>query len=52
LFVRPRKPEAFLFLGPVNYVSHSGTRPMSIHWELDHAMPAWFFEVCASLRAA
>jgi superfamily II DNA or RNA helicase/HKD family nuclease len=52
LFVRPKKGNPFLFLGPLQFVSHTGSRPMSIHWHLDHAMPAWFFEVCASLRAA
>jgi superfamily II DNA or RNA helicase/HKD family nuclease len=52
LFVRPTKNDAFVFLGPVNYLSHSGSRPMSIYWQLDHSIPAWFFELCASLRAA
>ena len=52
LFVRPRKTDAFLFLGPLQYVSHSGSRPMSIHWNLQFPMPAWFFKICASLRAA
>lgn len=52
LFVRPRKGDPFLFLGPLRYVSHSGSRPMSIYWDLDSPMPAWFFELCASLRAA
>ncbi len=52
LFVRPKKGDPFLFLGPLRYVSHSGSRPMSIYWDLDHPMPAWFFEICASLRAA
>ncbi|MCL4841278.1 MAG: DUF3427 domain-containing protein [Bryobacteraceae bacterium] len=52
LFVRPKIGDAFLFLGPVRYASHSGSRPMSIYWDLDHPMPAWFFEICASLRAA
>ena len=52
LFVRPKRGEPFLFLGPVRYVSHTGSRPMSIYWDLDDPMPAWFFEVCASLRAA
>ncbi|MGA3347082.1 MAG: DUF3427 domain-containing protein [Terracidiphilus sp.] len=52
LLVRPKKSDAFLFLGPLHYVSHSGSRPMSIHWNLLYAMPAWFFEICASLRAA
>jgi superfamily II DNA or RNA helicase/HKD family nuclease len=52
LFVRPRRGDPFLFLGPLHYVSHSGSRPMSIHWDLEQPMPAWFFEICASLRAA
>jgi hypothetical protein len=52
LFVRPRKDDPFLFVGALRYVSHSGSRPMSIYWDLDHPMPAWFFEICASLRAA
>ena len=52
LFVRPKPGAPFLFLGPLRYVSHSGSRPMSIYWDLEHPMPAWFFEICASLRAA
>ena len=52
LFVRPRPGAPFLFLGPLHYDSHSGSRPMSIYWDLEHPMPAWFFEICASLRAA
>jgi Domain of unknown function (DUF3427) len=52
LFVRPRKTDAFVFLGPLQYVTHSGSRPMSIYWDLAHPMPAWFFEICASLRVA
>jgi hypothetical protein len=52
LFVRPSKKDAFMFLGPLRYVSHSGSRPMSIYWDLNHPMPAWFFEICATLRAA
>lgn len=52
LFVRPTKNDAFVFLGPVKYLSHSGSRPMSIYWQLENPMPAWFFEICASLRVA
>jgi superfamily II DNA or RNA helicase/HKD family nuclease len=52
LFVRPKKTDPFLFLGPLRYVSHTGSRPMSIYWELAFPMPAWFFEICATLRAA
>jgi hypothetical protein len=52
LFIRSRPGAPFLFLGPLRYVPHSGSRPMSIHWDLEHPMPAGFFEICASLRAA
>ena len=52
LFVRPKRGDPFLFLGPLQYVSHAGSRPMSIYWDLERPMPAWFFEICASLRAA
>jgi superfamily II DNA or RNA helicase/HKD family nuclease len=52
LFVRPTKYEPFMFLGPLRYSSHSGSRPMSIYWDLDHPIPASFFQICATLRAA
>lgn len=52
LFVRPRKDDPFVFLGPLHHFSHSGSRPMSIYWDLEHPIPARFFETCASLRAA
>ena len=52
LFVRVSQRDAFAFLGPLNYLSHTGSRPMSITWELETAMPAGFYEVCAALRAA
>ena len=47
-----KRSDPFLFLGPLQYVSHAGSRPMSIYWDLTHPMPAWFFEICASLRSA
>ncbi|HEY5022802.1 MAG TPA: DUF3427 domain-containing protein [Gemmatimonadaceae bacterium] len=34
---------AFMFLGPVRHVSHKGTRPIEIHWRLEHPMPAEFY---------
>lgn len=52
LFVRPKSTDPFLFLGPLRFVSSSGSRPMSIYWDLDYPIPAWFFEICASLRVA
>ncbi len=52
LFVRKHKGEEFHFLGPVQYVSHEGTRPMSITWRLQYAMPAALYQQFATLMAA
>jgi hypothetical protein len=30
----------FSFLGPASYVSHTGSRPISITWRLEHPLPA------------
>jgi hypothetical protein len=30
----------YTFLGPVDYVSHQGSRPMSVIWRLRHKLPA------------
>jgi len=48
LFVRPRKQQdgltmPYTFLGPVDYVSHKGERPIAFVWKLRHPMPADFF---------
>ena len=45
LFVREQKhlssglAAPYAFLGPADYVSHEGSRPMNIVWRLRHAMP-------------
>lgn len=44
LFVREYKTESgytapFTYLGTANFVSHSGSQPMSFIWELKHTMP-------------
>lgn len=52
LFVRKSKGDGFHFLGPVHYVSHEGSRPMSITWRLQTAMPAALFQAFATLMAA
>ncbi|MFV8053901.1 DUF3427 domain-containing protein [Mycobacterium sp. 48b] len=54
LFVRETKTNAFgaspyIFLGPADYVSHEGERPMAITWRLRQAMP---MEVYLRARAA
>jgi superfamily II DNA or RNA helicase/HKD family nuclease len=48
LFVRDRKKldgrtMPYTFLGPVDYVSHKGDRPISFVWKLRRPMPADFF---------
>ncbi len=54
LFVRESKTNAlgaapYIFLGPAEYVSHEGDRPMAITWRLRQAMPT---EVYLGARAA
>jgi len=50
LFVRQRRKGArgetmpYLCLGPAYYREHRGGRPMQIEWELEHAMPAAFWQ--------
>jgi superfamily II DNA or RNA helicase len=51
LFVRERKDlvrgkitSAFYFLGKANYVSHSGSKPISIVWEMEKPIPAAILE--------
>ncbi len=56
LLARPTKtndwggPQAFLCLGPAQYVEHSGDRPIAITWRLRHALPADVYR-SASLTA-
>ena len=57
LFVRERKTfelgtQAFLFLGPVDYVDHRGERPVAFTWRLPVPMPEALFEVARSVAAA
>ena len=46
LFIRNRKKLAngltspYLFAGPLRYVKHYGSKPMSIHWEMLERLPA------------
>ncbi|WP_432491405.1 DUF3427 domain-containing protein [Kineococcus gypseus] len=57
LFARQRKQgdlgaEPYLFLGPAEYVSHRGERPIGITWRLEHAMPMEFFSEAALVNAS
>ena len=53
LFVRETKTllsglaAPYHFLGPCSYVSHSGSRPISITWKLQHSVPARLFRSMA-----
>lgn len=49
LFVRAAKTNAlgaapYVFLGPADYVSHEGEKPMAITWRLHQPMPAEMFQ--------
>ncbi len=52
LFVREHQGDAFTYLGPVFYVSHTGSRPMSITWRLEVPIPAELLQRYATLLAA
>lgn len=53
LFVRESKSMAtgfsapYYFLGPCQYVSHTGDRPMSITWRLECSVPARLYRMMA-----
>lgn len=54
LFVREAKEDKFgslpfMFLGPADYVSHKGNKPMSIVWKLHNKIPAKYIKVTNTL---
>lgn len=54
LFVREVKEDKFgslpfTFLGPADYVSHKGNKPMSIVWKLRNKIPAKFIKITNTL---
>jgi superfamily II DNA or RNA helicase len=44
--------QPYYFLGPARYVKHSGSRPMSITWRLEHPLPARLVRTLARLAVA
>ena len=58
LFVRDTKSlpsglsAPYHFLGPCEYVSHAGSRPISIVWRLLHTVPARLFRIMARQNVA
>ncbi|MGH7278787.1 MAG: DUF3427 domain-containing protein, partial [Candidatus Rokuibacteriota bacterium] len=51
LFVRLSVRDVYTYLGPVNYVSHIGSRPMSITWRMEIPIPGKFLGAYARLTA-
>ncbi|GAB3537044.1 DUF3427 domain-containing protein [Pontibacter brevis] len=55
LFVREEKKDnygftsPYYFLGPVDYLTHSGSKPMNIKWELHEPMPAFLWKGAAKM---
>jgi superfamily II DNA or RNA helicase/HKD family nuclease len=49
LCVRPTTQDAFTYLGPVRYQRHTGSRPMSITWELEVPIPGTLLQQYATL---
>jgi len=43
--------DAYWFLGPAQYVSHSGERPVAFRWKLDYRLPAALFRVLGLVAA-
>ncbi len=58
LFVREKNKDeygntfGFVLLGKVNYVSHYGSQPMSITWELESAIPNFLWKESAKMALA
>jgi hypothetical protein len=57
LFVREHKGRnglaaPYCFLGPVEYVSHEGSKPINIVWRLRYALPARLLRRAARLQIA
>jgi hypothetical protein len=51
LFVRLSVRDVYTYLGRVRYVSHNGTRPMSITWRMQTPIPGTFLAEYARLTA-
>jgi len=58
LFVRERKKAdgrlgapPYCRLGPATYVSHTGQRPMRIHWRLEYELPLDVFSAWRALTS-
>ncbi|MEU8691823.1 DUF3427 domain-containing protein [Streptomyces sp. NPDC048665] len=43
------KSEPWMLLGPATYVTHSGSKPMAITWDLEHELPADVWSYSAAI---
>jgi superfamily II DNA or RNA helicase/HKD family nuclease len=50
LFVRAEQRQAYTFLGQVDYLKHTGSRPLSITWKLRSPLPARLLRQYATLK--
>ena len=50
LFVREKKGLPYVYLGKGHIISHHGSKPMNIVWELDKSMPQWVLEKSSVIR--
>ncbi|WP_197287767.1 DUF3427 domain-containing protein [Streptomyces apocyni] len=46
------KPEPWMLLGPATYISHTGSKPMAIAWDLHHPLPADVWTYSATIAAS
>jgi len=42
----------YYFLGPATYLSHTGSRPMSVIWQLEQPMPGKLIKTTQRLAVA
>ena len=55
LFVREynkdefKNTRSFVFLGKANYVTHSGSKPMNVTWQLEEALPPYIWKESAKM---
>ena len=55
LFIREKNTDefgntmAYVFIGISNYIEHSGSKPMSIQWELNEPMPPYLWKDSAKM---
>ena len=52
LFVRPTPQDAFTYLGALRYRSHTGSRPMSITWQLEVPIPGTLLQEYTTLATS